>query len=94
MAPIRQQRIQKGLKKCGKFLAFRYVKEGKTIQGKDYKGMTFSWKVGQQVSCESKNIIYLLECDKDNCKKQYVGLTHQELCECIYQNVGYVRNNI
>ena len=92
VAPTRQQRVQKGLKKCGKCLACSYIQEGKTIKGKDYKGKSFVWKVGRQVSCESKNVVYLLECDKDNCKKQYIGITHQELRERIYQHVGYVRN--
>ena len=71
-----------------------YVKEGKAIKGKDYNGKKFVWKVGRQVSCESKNIVYLLECDKDNCKKQYIGITHQEFRERIYQHVGYVKNKI
>ena len=34
----------------------------------------------------------LLECDKDYCKQKYIGITHQELCERIYQHGGYVRN--
>ena len=57
VAAIRQQRVHKGLKKCGKCLACRYVKEGKIINGKDYKRKTFLWKVGRHVSCESKNIV-------------------------------------
>ena len=36
----------------------------------------------------------MLECDKDNCKQQYIGVTHQELCERIYQHVGYVRSKV
>ena len=53
----------------GKCRACCYVKEGKDIKDQDYNGKTCLWKVGRQVVCESKNIVYLLECDKDNCKK-------------------------
>ena len=41
----------------------------------------------------SKKVIYLLECDKDYCKQQYIGMTN-DFREGIYQHVGYVRNNI
>ena len=94
MAPERPTRVQKGVKKCGKILACSYVQEGKIVQGKDYKGKKFKWTIGRQVSCDSFNIVYLLQCDKDNCRKQYFGVTSKELCERIYQHIGYVRNKI
>jgi len=34
------------------------------------------YKINQQLSCTSKNVIYLAACDK--CKKQYVGSTSTE----------------
>ena len=77
VAPEIQPRIQKGVKNCGKCLACSYVREGKTIRGKDYKNKTFIWKIGRQVTCDTKNIFYLLECDKDNCKQQYIGVTYE-----------------
>ena len=43
-APLRQHRNQKGMKKCGKCLACRYILETKTISGKDYKGKKLVWK--------------------------------------------------
>ena len=33
-----------------------------------------------------------MECDKDKCKKQYIGVTQQEFRDRIYQHIGYVRN--
>ena len=78
----------------GKCRACFYVKEGKAITDKDYNGKTFLLKVGRKASCESKNRVYLLECDKDNCKKKKNGITHKELCELIYQHVGYMENKI
>ena len=33
-----------------------------------------------------------MECDKDYCKKKYIGITQQEFRERIFQHIGYVRN--
>ena len=92
LAPEGQKRIQKGGKKCGHFLACSYIKEGKYILGRDYEGRKFKWTIGRPISCDSTNIVYLLECDKEYCKQNNIGITHQELRERIYQQVGYVRN--
>ena len=94
MAPERQPRIKKGVTRCTKRLACSYLKEGNTIEGRDYTNKKFTWKIGRSISCQSRNIVYLLECDKSNCRKQYIGVTGQELRERIYQHVGYVRNKI
>jgi hypothetical protein len=50
-----------------------YVKKGKTVNGKDFKNKRFKWKIGKEGSCGSKNIVYLLECEKEYCKKKYMG---------------------
>ena len=73
-------------------MACSYIKEGKYILGNNYEGTTFKLCIGRPISCNSTNIVYLLECDKDYCKQKYIGLTHQELRERIYQHVRYVRN--
>ena len=91
VAPPRQHRIVNGMKKCNSCLACSYIMEGKTIDGKSYNGKKFKWNIGRALSCDSKNIIYILVCDKDSCKKQYIGMT-QDFRERIYQHVGYVRN--
>ena len=90
----RPHRVQKGLRKCGKCLACSYIQEGKSVKGKDYRGNKFTWTIGREVSCSSTNIVYLLQCDKENCRKQYIGETNQELRERIYQHIGYVRNKV
>ena len=92
VAPERQHRVIKGMTKCGHCLACSYVKEGKKVNGMDYKGKKFVWKIGREGSCSSSNIVYLLECDKEYCKQKYIGITQQEFCERIYQHIGYVRN--
>jgi hypothetical protein len=70
----RPHRVQKGLRKCGKCLACSYIQEGKSVKGKDYSGNKFTWTIGREVSCSSINIVYLLQCDKENCRKQYFNL--------------------
>ena len=92
VAPERQQITKKGMFKCGKCLACSYVKEGKTVNGRGFKNKRFTWKIGKEGSCGSKNIVYLLECEKKFCKKKYIGMTQQEFRDRIYQHIGYVRN--
>jgi hypothetical protein len=93
VAPERQARIVRGMKKCGHCLACSYIKEGKTVKGISYNRKKFIWKIGRALSCNSKNVIYLLECDKEYCKQQYIGMT-ADFRDRIYQHLGYVRNNI
>ena len=93
VAPERQPRILRGMKKYGKCLARSYVKEGKIVLGKSYNCKKFIWKIGRPVSCDSKNVIYMLQCDKDYCKEQYIGMT-KDFRDRVYQHIGYVRNHI
>ena len=93
VAPEREARIVRGMKKCGHCLACSYIKEGKTVKGISYNRKKFIWKIGRALSCNSKNVIYLLECDKEYCKQQYIGMT-ADFRDRIYQHLGYVRNNI
>ena len=63
--PKRTSRNLKGMSKCGKSCAnCPYVKEGKEVKinNKD------TWKINKEVNCETYNCIYLIECQKDNCK--------------------------
>jgi hypothetical protein len=92
VAQPREQRVQKGMKKCGKCLACSYIREGHTVRGQNYKGKPFVWKIGRQGLCSTSNLVYLIQCDKENCLRQYIGVTQQEFRERIYQHIGYVRN--
>ena len=74
------------MKKCGKCLACSYIKEGTSVKGKH-----FTWKICKPVNCSSSNIVYMVECDKDYCKERYIGITHREFRERIYEHIGYVR---
>ena len=64
-----------------------YIKEGKYISGKK-----FMWKIFNILSCYSTNIIYMIECEKDDCQKRYIGFSTQEFRLRIYKHIGYVKN--
>ena len=83
----RQQRKSHGMKKCGKCKACSYILEGKTV-----KTNKLNWRINREVNCESSNVIYLVECDKDKCKKKYIGETERCFRERIYEHIKYARN--
>ena len=85
----REGRILNGMKNCGKCSACPYVYETKTL--KTYKNKT--WKLMNNLTCESENVIYLLKCDKDNCKLKYVGETERKFKERMKEHLGYARTN-
>ena len=64
----------------------RGEQETKTLNGNN-----FIWKIGKQVTCESKNIIYLIQCEK--CKNRYIGESERSLKERISEHKGYIKNN-
>ena len=60
----------KGMTKCGQTCAAcPYIKVGKQIKLKDNK----QWTINKKVNFKSYNIIYLIECHKDNCIQRYIG---------------------
>ena len=75
------------MKKCGKGCQIcPFIQETKTLNGNN-----FIWKIGKQVTCESKNIIYLIQCEK--CKNRYIGESERSLKERISEHKGYIKNN-
>ena len=64
----------------------RGEQETKTLNGNN-----FIWKIGKQVTCESKNIVYLIQCEK--CKNRYIGESERSLKERISEHKGYIKNN-
>ena len=75
VAHERTQRIVRGMKRCNNCLACSYIKEGKVVKGKHYKGHIFTWKLGRSMTCFSQNVVYMLECDLENFKRRYIGVT-------------------
>ena len=52
------------------------------------------WKIDRQVSCNTFNCIYMIECDKDQCKKRYIGQTGRILKFRIAEHRGYISNQV
>ena len=85
----RERRMLNGMKKCGKCIICSYVKEGNTI-----KSNNFTWKINKKVTCQNSNVIYLIQCNKEQCKQQYIGFTTKVFRERMKQHLGYVRNKV
>ena len=84
-----EERRKIGMSKCGlACTACPYVKSQKQIKLPD-KGI---WHINRNVNCRSFNVIYLIECDKDNCKQRYVGETGRVFKFRLYEHRGYISN--
>ena len=46
------------------------------------------------MSCESHNVIYMLECQKDNCRQRYIGTTGCQLKLRLADHRGYITNQV
>ena len=69
---VRNKRDLKGMKKCTKQCsACPYISEGRNI--KINKRNT--WKIYKRLDCNSFNVIYMIECNIDKCRKRYSGTT-------------------
>ena len=85
----RPKRILKGMKRCGKCKSCPFIKEGRSI-----KADKFTWSINKPFNCNSSNVVYLLECNKQNCNLRYIGETQRQLKERINEHRGYARNGI
>ena len=76
--------------KCGKGChACPYVKERKNI-----KAGQQTWNILDKLDCLSENIVYLIQCDKENCKEnKYIGETSKPMHVPLSQHRGYVTRN-
>ena len=71
----RPHRNLKGMKKCTqKCTACPYIRERTEI-----KGCKFKWNISKNVNCETRNCVYMIECQKDYCNERYIGETEREL---------------
>ena len=74
------------MKKCGNCKVCPYIKEQKSITHNKR-----SWKINSQLNCQSTNVVYIVECDKENCKEAYVGETYRHFEERVSEHLGYAR---
>ena len=89
--PKYPQRQLKGMKKCHKVWcsACPYIKEQNKVKI-DHKT---TWNKNKPVTCNSTNIIYLIECTKENCtKNKYIRETKRSLRTRFGEHRGYIRN--
>ena len=67
-----QQRTLRGMSRCGSnCTACPYIKTGNKVKVTENR----YWNINRHVSCQSFNVVYLIECNKDYCKKKYIGET-------------------
>ena len=77
------------MSKCGhSCTACPYIKEGRHIKI-DTKS---TWIINKHHTCEDSNIVYLLECDIDTCRKRYIGETRYAMKFRLSQHRGYIVN--
>ena len=86
------ERKIKGMFNCAKScLACPYIKVSKSVKiNKDKK-----WIFNRKLSCENSNVIYMIECQKSNCKEnRYIGETKRPLKYRLAEHRGYVINKM
>ena len=86
------ERKLKCMFKCEKYCsACPYIKVSKSVKiKKDQK-----WTFNRKLSCDNSNVIYMIECQKYNCKEnRYIGETKRPLRYRLAEHRGYVVNNI
>ena len=78
-----------GMKKCGRMCqACPYVKEGKEVK----INQNSIWKIERRMTCESYNVIYMLDCEK--CGEKYIGSTIRQLKHRVADHRGYISNQV
>ena len=79
------------MKKCGKSCpTCPFVKEGKFISINNKQ----RWEIHGNINCETANLVYLIECKKENCKARYIGQTERKLKERFANHKQYTKSII
>ena len=90
--PYPERKI-KGMFKCAKQCpACPFVKEDKIVKTNNKKGR---WILNRKLSCENSNVVYMIECQKSNCKQnRYIGETGRALKYRLAEHRGYIVNSL
>ena len=85
------ERKLKGMFKCGKNCSgCPYIKGEKSVKfGKNQK-----WTLNRKMTCENFNVIYMIECQKPECKLRYIGESGRFLRYRLAEHRGYVVNKL
>ena len=83
----KSDRKLRGMKKCGQAChACPYIHERKNIKSGNH-----TWNIEDRLDCNTENIVYLIQCDKENCtENKYIGETEKPLHERLSQHRGYI----
>ena len=85
--PTRPKRVKAGMHKCnGSCSIFPYVKVQKQVKAKHSTAVV---QLSKHYDCNTKNIVYILECKK--CGDQYIGQTGNSLRGRFLDHLGYAR---
>ena len=85
----RPKRHMFGMRKCGKqCTACPFIRECKEVKSKE----NFKWKINNYVTCDTYNIIYLIQCNKESCMLQYIGESGRSLKLRLADHRGYINN--
>ena len=74
------------MKKCHKCVIFPFIKEGNIV-----KGTNITWKLNRELKGTTKNIVYKIECNLDNCKKHYIDESERMLKDRISKHLEDIR---
>ena len=83
----------KGMTKCNRSncRGCPFIKETKSVNINSQQ----KWNINKTVNCNSENLIYLIECDKENCtNNRYIGETSRTLRARLAEHRGYVTNHV
>ena len=50
------------------------------------------WKIRKHVDCQTSNIVYMIECQKQTCQLRYIGETNRTLKTRFLEHKGYIKN--
>ena len=87
------KRKLKGMTKCNETYCrvCPFIKEGKSISINKQEKQN----INKTVNCSSKNVIYLIECGKENCKEnRYIGETSRPLRYRLAEHRDYVTSSV
>ena len=60
---------------------------------KEVNSQEFKWKIRSKVNCNTSNVIYMIQCNKQNCNIRYIGETQNELRIRITQHRSDIIND-
>ena len=60
---------------------------------KEKNSINFKWKIRDQYNCDTENVVYMIECEKEKCRERYIGESYRKIRERFTDHRSYVNNN-